>query len=121
MVYFFNVIYVYVKSQIKTLLFLILFIIGPYLLVIETMPQVPYMPYFFIFTLFMLRLLIDNPQSAKKKLTSRAQRELTKELKRNPSGSEIFKRIEFYLRCKDFSLLLAGIIILIVGIFTKQF
>jgi hypothetical protein len=65
--------------------------------------------------------MVFEEQKIKKKIRPKVQAELAKELKRNASGDEIFKRITFHLKSRDFSLLAAGVAILIVSIYHGQF
>jgi hypothetical protein len=113
--------WVYLKHQFLTLTLLVFFTSFPFYLLIQYGPKIPYATYFFVFIVFMLRLLVNNERALKKKYTPLAQRDLTKELKRNPSGQEIFNRVQFLMRSKDFSLLLVGLINLILGILNGQF
>lgn len=65
--------------------------------------------------------MVFEEKNIKKKLQPKVQSELTKELKRNPSGNEIYKRIKFHIKARDFSLLTTGVTVLIIAIFFEQF
>jgi hypothetical protein len=65
--------------------------------------------------------MVFEENKINQKLRPKVQSELAKELKRNASGDEVFKRIKFHLKSRDFSLLLSGVFILIIAIFFQQF
>jgi hypothetical protein len=85
------------------------------------MPKIPYMHWFFILIIFLIKLLVVNEAKYQKRMKPKVQSQLTKELKKNPSNDQIFKRLIFYTRARDVNLALFGILILILAIIFNQF
>lgn len=79
------------------------------------------MHYFFLIELFLIRLLVFEEGKYKKLIRPKVQSQLARQLKKNPSGLEIERRIQFYLRARDFSLLIVGLVIIILAIAHQQF
>jgi hypothetical protein len=65
--------------------------------------------------------MVFEETKIRKKIKPRVQAELTKELARNPSSDEIFKRTVFHLKSRDFSLLATGVGVLITSIYFGQY
>ena len=111
----------YLKSQFKFIISGFLFILMPYYLICQFMPKIPYMHWFFILVIFLIKLLVINDAKYQKAMKPRVQSQLTKELKKNPSNDQIFKRLIFYTRARDVNLAFFGISILILAIIFNQF
>lgn len=111
----------YLQEEKGTLTLLIGAVIFPYYLVAIYFPQIPYMHYFFILILFLLKILVLSDPSYKEKLTPRVKNTLQKENKKNPSKSMIYKRVEYIIKARNFSLILSGIIILCISIALGRF
>jgi|LUMW01.1.fsa_nt_gb hypothetical protein len=111
----------YIKYQWKLLGLGLLLLIFPYLLICLYLPKIPYMHFLFLSLIFLIRILALNEGQTKKRLKPYIQRELAKQLRRSPSNDEIFKRIQFYIRTYDITLLLLGISIIFLSIIYQQF
>lgn len=113
-------IYLFIKSQVGFLAFLIIGMVLPYYLVCRYMSKIPYIHYIFLIAITFIKLFVLNEKTQEKKYTPIAQSELTRELKRNPSGKEIYARVRFYVRSKDAALILTALSIITLAIMFQK-
>lgn len=111
-----KVLMIYLKTQTIPLIMFALFIITPFIMVSQYLPQIPYTLYFFLIILFLIKLLVHNDSAFEKRVKPKVQSQLAKELKRNPSSKEIYQRMAFNLKARDFTLLLTGVLVITLGI-----
>lgn len=109
-----------IKEQKLIILTLIFLVLIPYYLICIYLPKIPYMHYFFILGIFVIKLLVFNDQVYKNQLKSKVQKTLNKETGKNPSQTDIFKRIDFLIKGRNFLLLLTAIGVLAMAIFFRQ-
>ena len=112
---------IYFKAQKVQIPLSIFFIILPFLAVCLYLPFIPYMPHFFIIVLFLIKILVLDDSHYKKRIMPKVQSELAKELKKNPSSKEIYKRLQVHARSRDITLLMTGVIILCMAFGFERF
>lgn len=108
------------KTQLAFNTSMIAFIVLPYYLSCSMLPKIPYLHYFFLIIIFVLKIIVLDEQNYGARIKNRVTRQLLKESGKHPSRDQIFKRIEFSVRARDFSLLVAALSIITMAIIFKK-
>ena len=108
----------YIKSQMKNLVALLLIFVLPFLLFLKLSPyEIPMLQYYILGSLIVYQYVLFDEKSYKHKLERIGHDQLKRELGRIPSKSEIVERVNSLVGLRHVSILITILTILSVMVF----